>query len=616
MVKLRSSKSSSRVRFLLPLLWCFLMRSFLVAWIERYISLYIFGLELLIKLGVSITDGVKFFFTVIRSDIAEFNASTDNQASWAERLITYIWIVFCATFLCVNSLYFMLIKPPVVKVWKFLCTTAKLFYQNTRGLTRVVRLISLQMWNVFDYVLGKPIYFMKHDADHEGKIYKQTSKFYLHEKILALIKAKSLFGLDRLDIFIRLYKMDYSLDKEKLTRGVRTAPKVFYRLKHARYQPYYRKYRKYLVSDFIGVSKKQVLAGVHSIWAVLRRWLLSVSLSISALYFLSAVKLLPVSVTLFQWFALLMFLYWLLSGFVFFIKKYQFGKFTSVIQRFWRRSYILFWLIESCLLVVFFYLTVNSTQESAFMLDQSQVFKTHLFSWRLFLPKLFLVSLLVIIGYLFLLSIKWNVFKKNIPFLFVLTGLLTYLLWIEFYQIYHISNFYANFFWVYDVDERLWTLESDVRRTRIVNHYLMILFFLKFWHIVFIYGFWIFFVLRVSELTRVRYPLYSANFQNFLILYCMSWLFMYPWLKFVFHRFLEVPYFWFYVDNRRLFVRVFMNDLRLVWYAIQHYLDSCAILRFNAAEFFYWAIADERASTVSFRKHWIRDQLIHELSAS
>jgi hypothetical protein len=52
------------------------------------------------------------------------------------------------------------------------------------------------------------------------------------------------------------------------------------------------------------------------------------------IYFTLVLKSLPFNKIVFCWIAVTMFGYWLISGFVFFIKKYQFGKYTSVIQRF------------------------------------------------------------------------------------------------------------------------------------------------------------------------------------------------------------------------------------------------------------------------------------------
>jgi len=193
--------------------------------------------------------------------------------------------------------------------------------------------------------------------------------------------------------------------------------------------------------------KYSFLAGIESLWLGLRIWLIPLSLSLLSFYYLMVTRCLPFTKTIFVWVVVSMFSYWLLSGFVFFIKKYQFSKFTSAIQRFWRRSYILFWLIEFSLFSVFFYLTLNANNESWYMYDQLQVFKTGLFSWRSFIMKLFPLTLLIIFGYLLLLSLKWNVFTKHILWLFILTILLIYIVWMEFYQFFHAVNFYGNFNW-------------------------------------------------------------------------------------------------------------------------------------------------------------------------
>lgn len=442
--------------------------------------------------------------------------------------------------------------------------------------------------------------------------YNRIQKFILRCYIRHLIRNPKFFYFNKLESNL-FFSMNTLFINNK-TELHYTLPRFYYRSKNYVYKPYFYRNQSNFYITFSAI-KVHFLYGYASFWKAFRSWILSLAIGVGSLYFLSLIRILPVNAMLFQWFVLGMFSYWLISGFVFFIKKYRFTRFTSAIQRFWRRSYILFWLIESCLLLVFFYLTFNASQESAYMLDQVQVFKTHLFSWRSFLPKLFLVSVLVILGYILLLNIKFNVFKKNIPIIMLITILLTYLLWIEFYQIYHVSNFYSNLFWSYDVDDRLWSLESDSRRTRIVNHYVMILFLLKFWHIVFIYIFWIFFILRTNELERIRYPIYSANFQNFIILYIMSWIFMYPWIKFVLHRFIEMPYFWFYVNNRELGLRIFVQDIRLVYYGLTSniYDNLSKLFFFKKTNFIYWILSDETSNFSAYRKHVIRDYITKEL---
>jgi len=471
----------------------------------------------------------------------------------------------------------------------------------------VYRYICLSIYDALMYIFSGSVEV--NILESEKKQYWRISKFAIREKIFKVFYSPRFFILDFYETISRL-----NFDNTISDVSIKTLPRIFYRIKNYEYSPYNQFYNNISLKEFIKTYSNTYLYGFRSFWLSIRGWIISLMLAGSSLYFLSYIRVLPVNTVLFQWFALAMFAYWLLSGFVFFIKKYQFTRFTSAIQRFWRRSYILFWLIESCLLIVFFYLTINASQESIYMLDQVQVFKTHLFSWKSFLPKLYISTFLIILGYLTLLNIKWNFFKKQIPFIISITVLLTYMLWIEFYQIYHVSNFYSNLFWSYDVEEKLWSLESDVRRTRIVNHYVMILFILKFWHIVFIYGFWIFLVLRANELSRVRYPLYSANFQNFIILYIMSWLFMYPWLKFAFHRFLEVPYFWFYVNNRKLGLRVLVNDIKLVFYGLIDIFNHTPNNFFKTTNFIYWIINDENTNYYSFRKHTIRNSIIMELT--
>jgi hypothetical protein len=488
----------------------------------------------------------------------------------------------------------------------------KIVFGSIKTLASYWIFLSCYVYDILSYIFGVNVSFKKNETAEIYAQYKHTQRAALRRDIRRLIRNPKFFYLNKIESNL-FYSISTLFINDK-NNSQYTLPRFYYRSKNYAYKPYSYKNQSNLYTTF-NTIRTHFLYGYASIWKALRTWILSLVIALGSLYFLSLIRILPVNAMLFQWFVLGMFSYWLISGFVFFIKKYRFTRFTSAIQRFWRRSYILFWLIESCLLLVFFYLTFNASQESSYMLDQVQVFKTHLFSWRSFLPKLFLVTALVILGYILLLNVKFNIFKKNIPMVMLITVLLTYLLWIEFYQIYHVSNFYANLFWSYDVDDRLWSLESDARRTRIVNHYVMILFLLKFWHIVFIYIFWIFFILRTNELERIRYPIYSANFQNFIILYIMSWIFMYPWIKFVLHRFIEMPYFWFYVNNRELGLRVFVQDIRLVYYGITSYFynNINSLFFFKNTDFIYWILSDETSNFTAYRKHMIRDYITKEL---
>ena len=360
-----------------------------------------------------------------------------------------------------------------------------------------------------------------------------------------------------------------------------------------------------------------IFSGLKYLWRGLRFWLVGLLLGLSSIYYLMYVRLLPFNKILFAWILVAMFLYWLLSGFVFFVKKYQFSKFTAAIQRFWKRTYIIFWLIEVGTFSTFFYLTLNASSEPVYMYDQIKIYKTHLFSWRWFLIKLLPSVAVILLGYYLQLTLKWNLFNKQNTIILTITLLLLYILWLEFYQFFHIISFFANITWSFDYDEYIWTLEMDSRRTRLSNNYISVCLLLKFWHFVFIFLFWVFFVLRINELGRVRYPLLVANVQNFIIIYMMSWAYMYPWLKFIFRKYLDVPYYWFYLNGRELGVRVFFTDLKLFFYGlIDRLLNlNLNLNRFERYPFFYWINTSLLTGFDQYRKFVIRDSIIYTFNS-
>ena len=354
--------------------------------------------------------------------------------------------------------------------------------------------------------------------------------------------------------------------------------------------------------------------GFISIFSSFKYWFLVLLFSSSIIYYCLVVKLLPFNKVVFQWFMALMFFYWLISGFVFFIKKYQYRYFTSSIQRFWRRCFAIFWMLEGYLFLVYLFLTLNANEEPVFMYDNIQIYKTHLFSWKLFLFKLFPFTLLIIFTYFLIISLKWNTFSKVNYLCLLITSILFYIMRLEFYQFFHIISYYGNLNWVYDIEDHLWNLEQEFKRTRVSNHFVTICLIAKFWHLVFVFVFWIFFIIRGLEISRLRYPLLSANFQNFIIVYVLGWLYMFPWIKYMAKKFLEAPYFWFYINNRRLFVYVFYNDIKIFYNNLFfNFFNFHNHMKFNVFNFFYWHESSFITGYTQYRKNFIRDVFIKNL---
>jgi hypothetical protein len=263
------------------------------------------------------------------------------------------------------------------------------------------------------------------------------------------------------------------------------------------------------------------------------------------------------------------------------------------------------------LISVFLFLTVNASQEPIYMYDQISVYKSHLFSWRWFIPKLIPWVLLTFLGIYIQAMVRWSSIGRQSPIILLTTVLVVYIFLVEFYQFYHVVSFYGNFFWTYDYDEFIWVLELDDRRTRICNNYVTICLIAKFWHIVFMLVFWIFFILRSSEVQRIRYPLSAANAQNFMILYMFSWVYMYPWLKFLGRKNLDMPYYWFNLSFRRSALRVFIEDLYLhVCANIETFLNFIQPSGYTCTAIYYWYLSNSLGSVAGFRRSGLQESVL------
>ena len=110
-------------------------------------------------------------------------------------------------------------------------------------------------------------------------------------------------------------------------------------------------------------------------------------------------------------------LYWFNSVFIFITKKSFLGKFSSLIQRFWKRTLMLFWSIEMFLFLVYLWLICNNPEESTYMLDNAKSFKQLLVSLSDVLKKTY--------SYMYILLVLFYFFGS---FAFVLA---TVLFWVK-----------------------------------------------------------------------------------------------------------------------------------------------------------------------------------------
>ena len=365
------------------------------------------------------------------------------------------------------------------------------------------------------------------------------------------------------------------------------------------------------------------LIGFKSMWLSFRNWIFSLFLLTFSLFYLSFLKVSSINILTFKLLVFFGIFYWLLSGFTFFFKKYQYRYFTSSIQRFWKRCYSIFWMLEFFLFFVYFYLTFMASQEPFLMYDNSQIFKTHFFSWKLFFLKIMPTIILILLTYFLTLSIKWTTISKLDNLIFIITFILFYIFWLEFYQFFHIISYYGNYSWKISDNLSFWYLENEFKRTRINNHFISICLVAKFWHIVFTLVFWLFFILRGLEVNRIKHPLLAANFQNFIFIYVLSWLYMFPWVKYTFLKIFNVPYSWFYINTKKQFLFIFFNDLNFIFFQIINDFLTYPITLFNNSihfykdffsDFYYYQSSSSTTSFSQFRKKYIRDYFLKNLN--
>lgn len=261
-----------------------------------------------------------------------------------------------------------------------------------------------------------------------------------------------------------------------------------------------------------------------------------------------------------NWLGLGLFVFWLLSTFNFFIKRYRFAKYTSAIQRFWKRAFMCFWLIEGFLFMIFFYYLLNASAEPFFMYDTYGMSISHLIILKTFFLNSFLVVLIINLFIYLLINVKFVTLKKNMYLLLIITLSLLYILFVESYQFYYLLNFYVEYIWNLSEDDNVWELDYDIPRTRNKNHYITLIVVAKFWHYIFIFASWVFFVMKTLELNRIRYTFLSMNLQNIILFYIMNWLCLYSWLKWIVRRFMDQSYYWFFVSFRPTTCNIVVND--------------------------------------------------------
>ena len=318
------------------------------------------------------------------------------------------------------------------------------------------------------------------------------------------------------------------------------------------------------VINKLNLVKKSYLHKIYNILNIIIfnvKWIL-LALIITILYVFISIFYIQIDFTkqIAVWYIIFISYYLLLSSFNSFLVKYRYGKFTSAIQRFWKRTGMIFWLIEGFLFLLFFYYFLNSSQEPLYMFDYSNLNQEFVIQLKNSYKNMILLSLAIYISFILILNLNVFVYAQSIAILFLISLIVFYTLYIESYQFVYIINLFVDKDWIFDDVEQIWILEVEENNLRVKQQYFILCLIAKYWHFIFIFISWFFFLIKSLESSKITVTLLGYNTQNLLILYVLNLLCLVQWVKIVFKKFLDITYYWFYIQYDEKFTINFLIE--------------------------------------------------------
>lgn len=296
------------------------------------------------------------------------------------------------------------------------------------------------------------------------------------------------------------------------------------------------------------------------------KWIL-IAFFISFIYFFFSLFYLQLEFTkqIAIWFILLIFFYLLMSTFNNFLNKYKYGKFTSAIQRFWKRTGMTFWLIEGFLFLIFFYYFLNSSQEPLYMHDYSNLNQEFLIQLKVSYKNMILLSFAIYFSFILILNNNYLNYFQNITLLTIISLIVFYMLYIETYQFVYIITLFAEKNWLFEEVTQTWVLEFEQNNLRVKQQYFVLCLIAKYWHFIFIFISWFFFVIKCFEINKINYNMLGYNVQNLLILYILNLFCLIQWGKWLSKKFLELTYYWFHIQyDEKFFILIIEETLNII----------------------------------------------------
>lgn len=305
------------------------------------------------------------------------------------------------------------------------------------------------------------------------------------------------------------------------------------------------------------------------------------------------------------WYLLGITFFWLISGFNFFLKRYRFGKFTSAIQRFWKRTNICFWAVEGFLFVLYFFYYLNSSQEPLYMYDTSNLSQDFTLNLTTGYFNFLNLSVIILVLYTLIMLNQFFAWNQLNVMILITTVYILKLFFIESYQFYYLLSTFYETTWVLNEDGNTWNMQLENPKYRTKLYYYSMCLIAKYWHFIFIFLSWIFFVIKSFEQKHISITMLALMYQNFLILYVLNLLCYVQWFKWIFRRFFDTTYFWFFITPDYKNIYIFINEVYIYICAFLNNIFNFELKNINFLQFVVTNILDNSINLnflVSFKR--------------
>jgi hypothetical protein len=202
------------------------------------------------------------------------------------------------------------------------------------------------------------------------------------------------------------------------------------------------------------------------------------------------------------------------------------------------------------------------------MFDYSSLNQELLLQLKVSYKNLIIISLSIYISFILILNNNFLNYYQNYILLLIISINIFYMLYIETYQFVYIISLFSEKQWLFDDEENYWVLEFEQNNIRVKQHYFILCLIAKYWHFIFIFISWFFFIVKSLENTKINYNLLGYNVQNLIILYILNLFCLVQWIKFLFKKFLEVIYYWFFIEFDEKFFTTFLNEIFLTFKSV------------------------------------------------